>query len=196
MFFERERKARQFKPDAVALLIIDLQSYFFDPSSPAYLSGVEKILPKVEKLIEFFKNKGLPILQTIHKRNSPLMEKWWQAQIDPIYTIPIFKDHSFFTIEKETYDAFYNTELEEKLKSLKINQVVIVGVRTHLCVETTARSAFVRGFEVIIPFDAVFEKNEWQHFSSLKNLGHGFAYLCKTEELLCALESLGQGHQG
>lgn len=43
--------------------------------------------------------------------------------------------------------------------------------------------------------DALWDKNEWYHFSSLKNLAHGVAYIAKTEEILCALESLEQGQQ-
>uniref|UniRef100_A0A7V4E582 Isochorismatase family protein n=1 Tax=candidate division WOR-3 bacterium TaxID=2052148 RepID=A0A7V4E582_UNCW3 len=196
MLFTKERESHQFKLTRPVLLIVDLQSYFCHPESPAYLPGVEKILPKVEKLIKSFKMKGLPIFQTIHRRNSLLMEKWWRAQVKPEQTKPVFEDHTIITIKKDTYDAFYNTGLEEALKSLEIEQILIAGVRTHLCVETTARSAFVRGFEVVIPIDAVFEKDEWRHFSSLKNLGHGFAYLCEVEEILCALESLGQDRPG
>lgn len=196
MFFAKERESHRFSLKRPALLIVDLQSYFCYPESPAYLPGVEKILPKVEKLIKSFKQKRLTIFQTIHRRNSPPMEKWWRAQVTQEHTKPVFEDRSIITIEKDTYDAFYNTSLEEVLKSSGIEQILIVGVRTHLCVETTARSAFVRGFEVVIPIDAVFEKDEWRHFSSLKNLGHGFAYLCEVEEILCALESLGQDRQG
>ena len=53
-------------------------------------------------------------------------------------------------IEKSTYDAFHGTDAEGILNEMGVKEVVIAGVMTHLCVETTARSSFVRDFDVTV----------------------------------------------
>ncbi|ABQ46811.1 MAG TPA: cysteine hydrolase [Thermotoga sp.] len=193
MFYFPEREKKRFTLKRPALLIIDLQSYFTSPDSPAYLRGVEVAIENIRKLKISFERAKLPVIATVHVGASPMMKKWWGNEVDKRWAVPVFSDVLLF--EKNTYDAFYSTKLEEELRSRNVNQLIITGVMTHLCCETTARSAFVRNFEVIMVEDALWDKNEWYHFSSLKNLAHGVAYIAKTEEILCALESLEQGQQ-
>lgn len=190
MFYFPERERKRFYLNRPALLIIDLQNYFTSSDSPAYLWGVEFVVENIRRLKEGFEKSNHPIFATVHVGASPMMKRWWGNEVERKWAVPVFSDVT--TFEKNTYDAFYSTNLEKELRSLDVQQVVITGVMTHLCCETTARSAFVRGFEVIMVEDALWDKNEWYHFSSLKNLAHGVAYIAKTEEILCALESLEQ----
>jgi isochorismate hydrolase len=71
---------------------------------------------------------------------------------------------------KNTYDAFLHTDLEEILKQSGATQIVLCGVLTHMCCETTARSAFCRGFEVYLPVDALATTLENRHVASLKSM--------------------------
>ena len=94
-------------------------------------------------------------------------------------------------IEKSQYDAFHQTRLEEMLLERRISQVIVCGVMTHLCCETTARSAFMRGFEVFFAIDGTATYNEAFHRATLLNLAHGFAAPVLIEEIIAALT----GHQ-
>jgi len=85
---------------------------------------------------------------------------------------------------KDTYDSFYNTGLKEHLRASGIEQVLVTGVLTHLCCETTARSAFVRGFEVYLAADALAATTEELHIGSLLGLAAGFAVIGDTAEIL------------
>ncbi|GAB4302318.1 MAG: hypothetical protein Kow0090_17860 [Myxococcota bacterium] len=78
-------------------------------------------------------------------------------------------------IIKNRYDAFFGTELEGFLRSSGVEQVLITGVMTHLCCETTARSAFVRDFEVFFAVDGTATATEEMHIATLMNLANGFA---------------------
>ena len=78
-------------------------------------------------------------------------------------------------IEKNTYDAFYRTNLEALLKEMNIETGIITGVMTHLCCETTARSAFVKGFNVIFPIDGSLTQNAELHEGTIRAISHGFA---------------------
>ncbi len=84
---------------------------------------------------------------------------------------------------KSQYDAFYHSELTAVLNTYGIDQLVIGGVMTHLCCETSARAAFVRGFEVFFLVDGTATYNREYHQASLQNLAHGFAVLTMTEDL-------------
>jgi len=87
-------------------------------------------------------------------------------------------------ILKTQYDAFYQSELEQQLTRAGVEQLVIGGVVTHLCCETTARSAFVRGYEVFFLIDGTATYSEAFHTGTLRNLGHGFAVLTTVKHLL------------
>ncbi len=94
-------------------------------------------------------------------------------------------------LRKTRYSAFHGTGLEESLRELGVERVVIAGVMTHLCVESTAREAFIRDFEVVLATDASASASEELHLGSLRALGHGFAFLARTGELLDQLNSGG-----
>jgi nicotinamidase-related amidase len=59
-----------------------------------------------------------------------------------------------------TMDGFHNTDLEQILKALKCDTLIFAGVATNLCLETTVRSAFNRGYNIIVLRDCVATINE------------------------------------
>ncbi|KAI3772576.1 hypothetical protein L6452_03765 [Arctium lappa] len=92
-------------------------------------------------------------------------------------------------VEKNTYSAFRGTQLEERLREMGVEEVIVTGVMTNLCCETTAREAFVRGFRVFFSTDATATSSEDLHQATLKNMGYGFAYLVDSKTLLHAFFS-------
>ena len=190
MYFERERTKHPLVLSKPALLLIDLQKYFCQREGKAYLPGVERILPTAQKLLKAFVEKDLPVIMTIHRGNSPSMMRWWNNVVEDEQSEPSLDCAGTILLYKDSYDAFYMTDLEETLRKRRVEQIIIGGVMTHLCVETTARSGFVRGFDVIIVEDVCWDKDDWYHFAALKNLAHGFSVITNSNELLCALRSL------
>ena len=118
------------------------------------------------------------------------MSFWWRDLIlaEHPYSeiIPALDTSAGLVIPKSQYDAFYGTPLEQALHERGVTQVVICGVMTHLCCETTARSAFLRGFEVFFTVDGTATYNENFHRATLLNLAHGFATLVMVGEVLLA----------
>mgnify|MGYP000374463945 CR=1 FL=1 len=194
--FRKKRKII-YNPKNSALLIIDLQNYFFENSSHAYIPSAPAIVPKVKKLMEAYLKNNLPVIFTRHideQKNESPMSEWWEDSIQEgdnlSEIIPELSHPQAIFIKKSQYDAFYQTPLETLLKEKAIKQVVVTGVMTHLCCETTARSAFMRGFMVFFPVDGTATYNENFHRSTLLNLAHGFAIPVLCKELLAALENL------
>jgi bifunctional isochorismate lyase/aryl carrier protein len=183
-----------FRPEKAALLVLDLQEYFLQADSHAFIPSAPAILPGISKLIAAFKNMDHPIVITRHintSKDAGMMAKWWRDLINPknarSHNITINNTPKPIYINKTQYDAFYRTALKDKLHELKIEQVIICGVMTHLCCETTARSAFMRGFEVFFTVDGTATYNEELHRASLLTLSHGFAVPVLIEELLAAM---------
>jgi isochorismate hydrolase len=177
-------------PDKSALMIIDMQKYFLEPSSHAYIPSSETILPGIKKLISLYEEKRLPVIFTLHsnnQENARLMTKWWPDLLtegSPESHLPESLESSGgIRIEKHQYDAFYDTTLEEILREKNISQLVICGVMTNICCETTARSAFVRGFEVFFTIDGTATYNEEHHMATLMNLSYSCAIPVLLDEI-------------
>jgi len=185
----------RFRPREAALLIIDMQRYFLDEESHAFLPSAPAIVPGIKNLLAAFRRKNLLTIFTRHAnnpQNARMLGKWWSDLIvegdEMSEIIADLPGDGSTIVKKSQYDAFHQTALEETLKNNGITQVVITGVMTHLCCETTARSAFVRGFEVIFVIDGTATENEEFHMAALTNLAHGFAIPVLGKELLKYLE--------
>ena len=189
-----QKKNISFHPERSALLVLDMQAYFLDESSHAYIPSAEAILAGIKVLIKEYHTRGIPIIFTQHintASNAGMMSIWWKDLItsqNPLHRIIPELDLSMGTlIQKSQYDAFYQTPLEEMLHGMGVTQVVLCGVMTHLCCETTARSAFMHGFEVFFPVDGTATYRLDHHRASLLNLAHGFASIVLIKDVLEAI---------
>jgi isochorismate hydrolase len=197
-------KKQEFAPQKSALIVIDMQKYFCDESSIPFVPSVPAIIPKIKRLTEEYAAKNLPVIFTRQVntfQDAGMMSKWWRhtisresalSEITPEFAISQAvilseqserKDLNTFILDKPQYDAFYNTGLEDFLREKGVSQLVITGLLTHLCCETTARSAFVRGFETFVCVDGMVTYKEIYHTSSLINLAHGVSSLVVAEEI-------------
>ena len=179
-----------FSPASSALLVLDMQAYFLDAESHAHIPSARAILPRLSGLAAAYAAHRLPVIYTRHvntAQDAGLMAVWWRDLIQPdsplSQIVPQFDLSQGRVLQKSQYDAFYQTDLERMLRSLGIRQVVIGGVMTHLCCETTARAAFGRGFEVFFLVDGTATYTEAYHRASLLNLAHGFAELKLVREI-------------
>ena len=195
--YTKNRDRFKYNPSSSALLVIDMQEFFLNEKSHAFIFASKAIVPNVKNLIEAFRKRNLSVIFTRHsyKENEEpgIMGKWWGDVIrdhDPLSKItpPLAPREDEVILRKTRYSAFYNTELEDILKRQSIESLVITGVMTHLCCETTAREAFMRDYEVFFVVDGTATQNEELHLSSLKTLSNGFAIPVTTNEILKEIE--------
>jgi len=193
----RKKHKINLKTKNIALLILDMQKYFLDKDSHAFIPSAPAIVENIKKIQNIFLKLNLPIVLTRHintDKNAKMMKSWWKDLIRENNSlseiIPELMNKKAKIIKKSQYDAFYETELEKFLKKNKVKQVIITGVMTHLCCETTARSAFVKGFEVFFVIDGTATYNRKFHKATLLNLAHGFAIPVLTEEIIINFEKI------
>ncbi len=180
-----------FDISCAALLILDMQVFFLDEESHAFVPDAPAIVSGLAELARRFGAAGRPIIMTRHSNRASeagMMKEWWDHLLEPgspeTALEPILEDLSTAVVAKAQYDAFYETELEKILRDSETEQVVVTGVMTHLCVDTTARSAFVRGFAVFLPADGTATYNRDFHAASLLNLSHGTAAITLCSKLM------------
>ncbi|MCJ7508862.1 MAG: isochorismatase family protein [candidate division Zixibacteria bacterium] len=184
----------KLKAKSSALLVIDMQRFFLNPKSPTFTCGGLAILPNIKSLIQIFRKKKLPVIYTAHVHKSSQMDggimSWWwegiliegtpQAQVHPSIA-PLTKEKIVY---KHRYSAFYNTDLETTLRCLKITDLVVSGIMSNLCVESTVRDAYFRDYRVHFLLDATGTINEELHLATLKNVAFGFAHVTETEKII------------
>lgn len=173
-------------PEQSALLVVDMQEHFRP------LAG--QILPRLVKLIRACRQQDLPVIYSQHGHGSRqndrgMMLQWWgslimcgtfEAQLMP-EIVPLAGEK---VVAKNRYSAFYKTDLERHLRKQGIKDLIIGGVMTNLCCETTARDAFVRDFRVFFLADGTATATEELHRATLSNLAFGFAYLVTCEQVM------------
>ena len=175
----RPREISWGKP---GLLVLDMQEYFLHPESHAFVPSAPATIPGILALIEAFHLAEHPVIFTRHLNsdsNAGMMGTWWRDVIthDHQYaglSKPILAKANH-VLEKTQYDAFLGTNLNEELHKDKVTDLVITGVMTHLCCETTARSGFMHGYRIWFTVDGTSTYNPEFHLASLRNLSHGFA---------------------
>jgi len=179
-----EIRRRNPDPDNAALVVIDMQVYFKELATP--------ILPAIRRTINSCRAQNIPVVYTRHSHRDPsdygMQEEWWNSVIrdgtpEAELMPEVDKRATDKLVHKHTYSGFYDTDLEQYLREQGKSEVIITGVVTNLCCETTARDAFNRGFRVFFSTDATATANEDFHESTLKNLAYGFAYLVDCQRL-------------
>jgi nicotinamidase-related amidase len=184
-------------PKRAALLVVDMQEFFLDPSSPTFACGAAAILPSVRRLLKAFRDAGRPVIFTRHVHHpddldSGIMAWWWEGKC--VEGSPESEIHPSLAprpnekvVYKHRYSAFYNTDLETVLRCLKVEDLVIAGVMTNMCCESTARDAYYRDYRVFFPADGTGTINEEMHLASLLNLSYGFALVTTSDEIVAAM---------
>lgn len=187
----RPRPQLRLEPRRCALLVIDLIRYFACAEGQAYLPAAAAVTPRILELVELWRRHGGPVVFTRHWHDGPedlgTLGRFYSSYIaagPESELIPALRPRADDAVlRKRTYDAFVGTELEGLLRTSGASQVLITGVLTHLCCETTARAAFVRGFEVYFAADATATSAERFHLGTLAALADGFAVVHSVEEV-------------
>ena len=138
---------------STALVLIDIQNDYF-PGGAAELVAPEKALAHAERALKLFRSKKLPVIhvQLINTRQgaSFFVPGTPGADIHPRLT-PLAEES---LVIKHMPNSFFQTDLEAILRKLGVEQLVVCGMMSHMCIDTSVRAAKDLGFEVILLADA------------------------------------------
>jgi nicotinamidase-related amidase len=153
------------------VLVIDMQNSFLRPGGAmhahrgAALLGPDRIIERIGELVALAAVANKPVIYTRHcyrsgypdvgsrtlrlfetMNSTPLVTGTWDAAI----VDELRPGSDALVVDKTRMDAFYNTDLEVLLRGLDATRLIVTGIVTNACVETTTRSAAMRDFDVTI----------------------------------------------
>ncbi|WP_053219295.1 cysteine hydrolase family protein [Virgibacillus senegalensis] len=141
-----------------AILIIDVQTGMFTMEPPVHEGN--KLLQNLKRLINFGRENHLPVIFVKHNgpKGSPLEPgtSGWSIHKE------ITPESNDYVLVKETPDCFYKTNLADHLNQLQVDHLIVAGIQTEACVDTTCRVAFHKQYNITLAADghSTFEKKE------------------------------------
>jgi len=154
---------------ANVVLVSDMLKGFLEEGYPLYCGErARRIIPSIQRLLEREIAKGSTVffLCDHHAPDDPEFSMFPPHAIEgtaEAEVIPELAKYKGEVIPKKTYSAFFGTTLEEKLKKLNPDKVIVCGVCTHICVLYAVSDARIRGYEVEVPVDGVASFDEKSH---------------------------------
>lgn len=140
------------------LLLIDAQEGMYQIDPPVY--NGKTLLQNLKKIVSYAREKHIPLIYVQHNgpSGSPLEAgtAGWNIHEE------IAPEKHDIILSKDTPDCFYETSLMEHLEKLEITRLILSGIQTELCVDTTCRRGFSLGYKVTLAKDAhsTFDKKD------------------------------------
>jgi ureidoacrylate peracid hydrolase len=167
-----------------ALLVIDMQNGFLHPEGSVTrneqpMFEVERVVAETVNLVAATRTAGLPVVYTQHVfrpdyfdvpprlRSQDLFTEGGEALVNGSWDAAMADElkplDSEAVVEKNRYDAFLYTDLELVLRRLGVGRLLVCGVATNVCVESTVRSAEQRDFAVTVASDCTSGPADYHH---------------------------------
>jgi len=196
-------------PSRTALVIVDMQVDFAAPDGVIGRFGVDlssaaAALEKAQRLARAARTAGAPVvfvgLETTPQSDPPtLLERMRRRGGDPEIERVICRKGTRgadfhgplpapgeLVIHKPRYSAFVGTDLDARLRSRGVDTLIVCGLTTECCVDSTVRDAFHLDYHVFVAADACAAYEPDLHEGALKSLGLSFALLADTAQIEAA----------
>lgn len=165
-----------------ALLLIDIQNIYFTPG-PLLLHKPKEAAEKAARLLEKFRKEGKTV---IHVQHDFKILACINKLVEPLEGEKI--------VHKEFPNSFLETDLQDYLQENEITDLVVAGMMSHMCVDTTVRECQNYGYDVTVIDDACTTMSlkhdgkkidaETVHAVYMASLADGFAKVIKLDEYL------------
>ncbi len=169
------------------------------------------VIPTIQKLLEYFRKHDLPVIYVVvgseyqDLRDLPARFRDWVRDVEersgvrdifwagnPAFAVrreiePLAGET---VIRKTTVGAFNSSTIDQVLRLMGVQSLVITGISTNCCVETTARDAADRGYACVIVDEGVADYDEAAHDASLRAFHFNFGRVVKSaDDIIVALDA-------
>jgi maleamate amidohydrolase len=185
-----------------ALVLVDMINGFTDPDCPLGTSCPSVVAANIQ-LLDAFRAFSLPIFFTtvvyrseqqaqVFRQKVPALnvltpDSHW-VQIDPA----LGRKTSEMLIEKQWASGFFKTQLDDHLRSLKVDSLVVTGLTTSGCVRATVVDGLQNDYRVVVAEEAVGDRNPEAHRANLFDLNAKYADVQSVSEILAYLPTLAK----
>ena len=189
-------------PKRTALIVVDMQNSFVAEGGTYETPPAREMIPRMERLIAFAREHGLPIVWTqsdhsaphsgIMLRKFPIIredrELWKGEPSFDLYAEMVQPAEGEFRVVKHKYDAFWETDLDAILRNSGVDTLIVAGTATNVCCESTARSAFFRDYNVVFLSDCTASFDQGMHDAALKTIDLFFGRVVTTDEAVAEMQ--------
>jgi len=177
-----------YEADSTAVIVVDMQKDFCHPDGALYAPESENTISRVNTLLDAADDVAdVVFTQDSHEPGHPEFDQWGEHCVVDSWGEEIHGDIDIVTgdtvFKKDTYDAFHDTNLAEYLDNRGIETVIICGTLANVCVQETASSAALEGFDVFVVGDAVGYIEEEQKERALAHVDFLFGDVVETSEV-------------
>ncbi|MFA7667650.1 MAG: cysteine hydrolase family protein [Burkholderiaceae bacterium] len=181
---------------AQTLVIVDIQNDYF-PGGALPLEGSPEAGAQAARLLAAFRARGLPVVHVQHVSNRPGASFFLPGTTGADIHDSVQPQAGEKQVLKHTPSAFRGTDLHEHLQAAGAHQLVVAGMMTHMCIDSTVRAAFDLGYACTLARDACATRAltldgrtlpaAQVHESFLAGLNGLFATLAGTDEIIASL---------
>lgn len=179
------------------LIVIDVVNDFLENWAPA---PKQRLVRSINDLVGLMRQRGCPIVWVRQEFEPDLSDAFQEMRTKGIrITIKgttgcqIASDLAVASSDpvliKKRYSAFYQTELDQLLRRLRADAIILAGINTHACIRVTAIDAYQRDWETIVAADCVDSYDREHHDISMKYMKDKIAAIMSNQEILAALEA-------
>jgi nicotinamidase-related amidase len=136
-----------------ALILVDIQNDYF-PGGSFELVGIEKAAEKAQRLLQKFRGKEAPIFHIQHLATHPGATFFLPETSGANIHVSVAPSETETLVTKSFPSSFRGTSLLKQLQAEAIQDLVICGAMSHMCIDATVRSAFDLGFNCTVIADA------------------------------------------
>jgi nicotinamidase-related amidase len=180
-----------------ALVLVDVIEGFTDPACPLG-SEADAVVAACRQLLDAFRHAGLPVFFTtvvyhderqarVFRDRLPALDilqpgsRW--VRVDPRLAPRVDEP----VIEKRWASGFFGTDLDERLTAAGADSLVVVGLTTSGCVRATAVDGLQHDYPVVVPRQAVGDRNGAAHEANLFDLHAKYADVIDLSDVLAQL---------
>ena len=186
----RTEEMTPFKPQHCAILVVDMLNDFFKEGGEMVLEGGDVLYEPIERLTRtaralkmpvFWLNQSLSPDDTLFKKRVVhCLKGSWGAEIVDDLTVA----DEDIVVSKRRYSGFFQTDLDLHLRERNMQQVVVTGVVTNICVRSTVNDAFFLGYDVFVPTDCVMATSDQLQDSHLYDIDTHYGTVLGLNELM------------
>ncbi len=180
-----------------ALIVIDMLNDFWVVQDPA---RKDSLVRAINGLVGAMRASGHPVIWVRQEFEADLSDAFPEMREKRIYiTIKGTPGCQMISelavipsdpvIVKKRYSAFFGTALDELLKALDPDSLILAGINTHACIRTTAIDAYQRDWTVILAADCIDSYDRAHHDLSLRYMKDKIASVLTNREIQQLVES-------
>jgi nicotinamidase-related amidase len=186
----------EIKKEECALIVIDMQEDFVNPSHPMCVPEAYRMVPRMQSVIDECRAQNVPVIFTAHNiaedccagfyefwepiKNGAIKEGTPGADIyKGIYPLP----NERVIRTKHAYCSFSGTDLDYVLRTLGVKTLIISGTLTNFCCESTARTGYFLNYNILFGEDINATDNALAHEATIRTMRRGFARVLPAEQI-------------